>query len=76
MGVNRLRRTFLQSIVVVGLGLLAAFLWLGAIREPISLATSKSKLAQVAVDGRAHIIALYLTDLEERIEQLADSVSM
>ena len=74
MGVNRLRRTFLQSIVVVGLGLLAAFLWLGAIREPISLATSKSKLAQVAVDGRAHIIALYLTDLEERIEQLADSV--
>lgn len=74
MGVDRLRRTFLQSIVVVGLGLLAAFLWLGAIREPISLATSKSKLAQVAVDGRAHIIALYLTDLEERIEQLADSV--
>ena len=74
LGANRLRRAFLQSIGVIGAGLLVTFLWLGAIREPLSLTESKSKLAQVAVDGRAHIIALYVADLEERVEQLADSI--
>lgn len=74
LGANGLRRAFVQSIGVIGVGLLVAFLWLGAIREPLSLAESKSKLAQVAVDGRAHIIALYVADLEERVEQLADSI--
>ncbi len=72
--VNRLRQTFLQSLWIAGAGLLVAFLWLGAIREPLSLATSKAQLAQVAVDSRAHIIALYLSDLEERTEQLADLI--
>ena len=74
LGANRLRRAFMQSVGVIGVGLLVAFLWLGAIREPLSLAESASKLAQVAVDGRAHIIALYVADLEERVEQLADSI--
>ena len=73
-GVNRLRQTFLQSLGIAGAGLLVAFLWLGAIREPLSLATSKAQLAQVAVDSRAHIIGLYLSDLEERTEQLADLI--
>lgn len=75
LGSNQLRRVMVQALAVAGAGLLTALLWLAAVREPLALADSKKKLAQVAVNARAHSIALYISDLERRIEHLAGSLA-
>ncbi len=75
LGSNQLRRVMVQALAVAGAGLLTALLWLAAVREPLALADSKRQLAQVAVNARAHSIALYISDLERRIEHLAGSLA-
>jgi phosphomannomutase/phosphoglucomutase len=75
LGSNQLRRVMVQALAVAGAGLLTALLWLAAVREPLALADSKKQLAQVAVNTRAHSIALYISDLERRIEHLAGSLA-
>ena len=75
LGSNQLRRVMVQALAVAGAGLLTALLWLAAVREPLALADSKKQLAQVAVNTRAHSIALYMSDLERRIEHLAGSLA-
>ena len=75
LGSNQLRRVMVQALAVAGAGLLTALLWLAAVREPLALADSKKQLAQVAVNARAHSIALYISDLERRIEHLAGSLA-
>lgn len=75
LGSNQLRRVMVQALAVASAGLLTALLWLAAVREPLALADSKKQLAQVAVNARAHSIALYISDLEERIEHLAGSLA-
>jgi phosphomannomutase/phosphoglucomutase len=75
LGSNQLRRVMVQALAVAGAGLLTALLWLAAVREPLALAGSKKQLAQVAVNARAHSIALYISDLERRIEHLAGSLA-
>ena len=75
LGSNQLRRVMVQALAVAGVGLLTAFVWLAAVREPVALAGSKKQLAQVAVNARAHSIALYISDLERRLEHLAGSLA-
>lgn len=74
IGRNQLQRVIVQATVVAGSGLLVAFFLLAAIREPVALEESEKQLSQVAVNGRAHVISLYMSDLEQRVEQFAGSL--
>ena len=71
---NLLRRLIFQASAVALLPALIAFIWLGLVREPLSQATNLSKLAQAAVDGRASMLSLYISDLEQRVDLVADQL--